>query len=78
LENKKINTLSIWLKNSSVSKQSFEMKTLQTKPRSGAKTSAVKRRGSDSDVQTETPASPTKTVKRKELMAVQNMNQEKN
>ena len=48
-----ITMLSIWLRNSSASKKRLKMKTPQTKPRSGVKTSAMQRRDSDSDGQTE-------------------------
>ncbi len=48
-----IKMLSIWLRNLSVSKRRLEMKTLQTKPRSGVKTSAMRRSDTGSDGRTE-------------------------
>ncbi len=48
-----ISTLCTWLKRSSVSKQKLDMQTQQTKQRSSAKYSSIKRRDSDSDGQTE-------------------------
>ncbi len=48
-----ISILCTWSERSSMSKQRLDMQTPPTKQRSGAKYSSIKRRGSDSDGQTE-------------------------
>ncbi len=60
-----IDSLCIWLEQSSMSKKRLEMKTPPTKQRSGGKNSTVKRRGSDSDGETESDGELNMDIKDK-------------